>query len=104
MSSSVVLTEDQLRASLIKGYEESRVSVVPDSLSFCLECDRYFDVQSGCEADIRFDERNRIRTELIDWLIGPRIDPRNGLLPIGDNSIINGRRIVDEIDRICPKE
>lgn len=42
------------------------------------------------------DERARIRTELIDWLIGD-IDPK-------DAGIINSRRIVDEIDRICPKE
>lgn len=42
-------------------------------------------------------ERARIRTELIDWLIGGRIDPK-------DAGLINGRRIVTEIDRICPKE
>lgn len=42
------------------------------------------------------DERDRIRTELIDWLIGD-IDPK-------DAGIVNSRRIVDEIDRICPKE
>lgn len=40
-------------------------------------------------------ERNRIRTELIDWLVGDQsINP----------PMINGRRIIDEIDRICPKE
>lgn len=42
-------------------------------------------------------ERERIRAELIDWLIGPHLDPK-------DAGLINGRRIVDEIDRICPKE
>ncbi len=41
-------------------------------------------------------ERDRIRTELIDWLIGD--------LSPADAGLINGRRIVDEIDRICPKE
>lgn len=38
----------------------------------------------------------RIRGELIDWLIGD--------LSPSDAGLINGRRIVDEIDRICPKE
>lgn len=42
------------------------------------------------------EERDRVRTELIDWLVG-RIDPK-------DAGLINGRRIVTEIDRICPKE
>lgn len=42
------------------------------------------------------NDRDRIRTELTAWLIGD-IDPR-------DAGLINGRRIVDEIDRICQKE
>lgn len=41
-------------------------------------------------------ERARIRTELINWLIGD-ISP-------SDAGLINGRRITTEIDRICPKE
>lgn len=41
-------------------------------------------------------ERARIREELEEWLIG-RIDPR-------DAGLYNSRRIVDEIDRICPRE
>lgn len=28
---------------------------------YCLECDRYFDVRSGCEKDIRADERNKLK-------------------------------------------
>lgn len=41
-------------------------------------------------------ERQRTRRKLADWLIG-NLDPH-------DAGLINGRRIVDEIDRICPKE
>lgn len=42
------------------------------------------------------DERKRIREELEEWLIGD-IDPL-------DAGLMNGRRIVAEIERICPKE
>lgn len=90
------LTEDQLRAALIAGETDNLISIVPPNLAFCDQCDRYNDTRSGCETDIRFDETQRIRLELIDWLIG-RINPK-------DAGLINGRRIVDEIDRICPKE
>lgn len=45
-------------------------------------------------AAVRADERARIRRELRAWLIGD-------LLP-EDAGLVNGRRIVDEIDRICP--
>lgn len=55
---------------------------------------------AGIDGDeLRFEqslarrERERIRAELIDWLIGDL--SRGGWT-------INGRRIVDEIDRICP--
>jgi len=41
-------------------------------------------------------ERASIRRELYDWLVGD-IDPR-------DAGLYNSRRIVDEINRICPKE
>jgi hypothetical protein len=33
-----------------------------DIISYCSECDRFFDVRSGCEADIRADERERVLT------------------------------------------
>ncbi len=33
-------------------------------LAFCEECGRFFDVRSGCEADIRFDERARLREKV----------------------------------------
>jgi hypothetical protein len=39
-------------------------------------------------------ERRRIRQELTSWLVGDG-DPR-------DAGLVGGRRIVDEIDRICP--
>lgn len=44
----------------------------------------------------RRDERARIRAELLAWLIGD----------IGekDAGLVAGRRIVDEINRICPEE
>lgn len=42
------------------------------------------------------EERARIRRELRKWLI-------DWLAP-EDAGLINGRRIVDEINRICPKE
>lgn len=58
---------------------------------------------AGIDGDeLRFEqslaqrERERIRAELIDWLVG-YLDPR-------DAGLVNGRRIMDEIDRICPKE
>lgn len=41
-------------------------------------------------------ERARIRRELEEWLIG-NSDPR-------DAGLINSRRIVEEIKRICPEE
>lgn len=41
-------------------------------------------------------ERARIRRAMEEWLIGD-IDPH-------DAGIFNGRRIVSEIDRICPEE
>lgn len=33
-------------------------------LRFCDQCDRFFDARSGCEADIRFDERARLREKV----------------------------------------
>lgn len=45
--------------------------------------------------EARAEERARIRGELVNWLIG-RVDPR-------DAGLVNGRRIVNEIDRICPR-
>lgn len=41
------------------------------------------------------DERAHIRFQLVDWLIG-RVDPR-------DAGLVNGRHIIDEINRICSK-
>lgn len=96
MSSSVILTEDQLRAALLRGETEPLVAHVPKDLRFCERCGQYFDSTGGCPGDVMFDDRNHIRLELINWLIGD-IDPK-------DAGLINGRRIVDEIDRICPKE
>lgn len=58
--------------------------------------DSAFETEYELEHSAKADERNRIRTELIDWLVGT-------ILPC-DAGLINGRRIVDEIDRICPKE
>jgi hypothetical protein len=43
------------------------------------------------DAEVR--QLDRIRAELIDWLA-----------PIRPNEALRGRRITDEIDRICPKE
>lgn len=56
----------------------------------------YTEDETELIADAKADERERIRTELIDWLVGT-------ILPC-DAGLVNGRRIVDEIDRICPKE
>lgn len=53
----------------------------------------YTEEETELITDAKADERERIRAELIDWLIG-RLDPH-------DAGLINGRRIVDEIDRIC---
>jgi hypothetical protein len=43
-----------------------------ENLAYCQECGRFFDVRSGCDADIRQDERARIRRELLEeinqWL------------------------------------
>lgn len=95
MSSSAILTEDQLRAALLRGETGPLVAIVPKNLLFCEKCEQYFDATGGCLGDVLFDERNHIRLELIDWLVGdPAIKP----------SAINGRSIVDEIDRICPNE
>lgn len=40
-------------------------------------------------------ERRRIRRELLAWLVGD-LGPQ-------DAGIVAGRRVVDEIDRICPE-
>lgn len=45
-------------------------------------------------AKVAADVRAQIKQELRAWLIG-RVDPR-------DAGLVNGRRIVDEIERICP--
>lgn len=63
-----ILTEDRLRAALIAGETENLISVVPPSLSFCEQCGHYGDTRSGCEADIRFDERSKIREKLFAGL------------------------------------
>ena len=48
------------------------------------------------EYGIKVAERAGIRQELWAWLVGD-IDPK-------DAGLVNGRRIVDEINRICPEE
>lgn len=30
-------------------------------VSYCEKCNRFFDVRSGCESDIRDDERNKMK-------------------------------------------
>lgn len=60
-----ILTEDQLRAALIAGEAEDAVSIVPQNLAFCERCDHFFDTRAGCEADIRFDVRSKIREALL---------------------------------------
>jgi hypothetical protein len=42
------------------------------------------------------EKRARIRRELLDWMVGD-LDP-------ADVGLFNGRRVVAEIDRICPEE
>lgn len=59
----------------------------------------YTDRETGLIADAKADERDRIRAELIDWLAPKDPDP-----DLGPVLYIHGRRIADEIDRICPKE
>lgn len=93
-----ILTEEDLRSALLKGenHSTSLIGPVPIHLSYCDKCERYFDTRSGCGTDIKADTILRIRVALIDWLIG-RLD-------LKDAGLINGRRIIDEIDRICTKE
>lgn len=31
-----------------------------DYVSYCVECERYFDTRSGCPTDVAFDEREEI--------------------------------------------
>lgn len=38
-------------------------------LDFCEQCGRYFDVRSGCEEDIRHDERRFIRSLVAGALV-----------------------------------
>lgn len=44
--------------------EDSSQLVNSDGMiSYCSKCNRFFDVRSGCEEDIRDDERTRITTK-----------------------------------------
>lgn len=36
---------------------------------YCLECKRFFDSRSGCEKDIRYDERNKMMGRFVFSLI-----------------------------------
>lgn len=89
---SDILTEDQLRAALIAGETENLISVVPANLTFCENCGHYGDARAGCEADIRFDQTQRIRLELIDWIKS---------LP--NPAVVSREYFLSQVDRICPE-
>lgn len=40
--------------------EEETAEEMKELVNYCEECDRYYDSRSGCEADIRKDERHRL--------------------------------------------
>lgn len=60
---------------------------------FCAECDRYFDVRCGCEADVRFDEAQRIRREFLAVIVSRDLDDWR-----------DGAAMRAAIDRIVPEE
>lgn len=117
---SDILTEEQLRAALIVGETENLISVVPANLAFCGQCGHYGDTRSGCEADIRFDERSKIREKLLaglepitvstiwpdDYGPGTKVEPFvidcdlrqliDNVLPDSDNTIDTGINIVKQ--------
>lgn len=48
-------------------------------IKYCRECDRYFDVRSGCEADIRFDEQEKALKRLTHYITERATDGRENL-------------------------
>lgn len=92
MSSSLIdLKTGRVLETIPFGGDLSRTDIIRSKQS-----QSAFEHETALIVAAKLDESDRIRSELIDWLIGD-ISPC-------DAGLINGRRIVDEIDRICPKE
>jgi hypothetical protein len=71
-----------------------------ENVWYCAECDRWQDKRTGCEADVRHDESERIRRELLEALD----DIREERVVPGESCLfwVKPSRFLDAIDRACP--
>lgn len=64
-----------------------------EHITWCEECERVFDTRSGCETDIRSDERSRLREKVEAMRRGRQID----LNTVGSHFLAGA---VNELDRV----